>query len=226
MHILLVEDDRKMADFITKGLRQEGFLISHVTRGAEALELASMKHFDMAVVDVMMPGMDGVELVKRLRRNGLELPVVFLSARSAVNDRVRGLQAGGDDYLIKPFSFAELVARMQTVLRRRAPAGEDPLTLELGDLRLDLRRHRAFYAEQELNLQTKEFLLLEYLLRHRGRVISKTMIMEQVWDYNFDPQTNVVEAKISKLRAKLTERGCPSVIHTIKGLGYLCEERG
>lgn len=225
MRVLLVEDDYKMADFIIKGLRQEGFLLNHVDSGDNALALAAMGPFDIAIVDVMLPGMDGVELVKRLRQQGQELPVIFLSARSTVDDRIRGLTAGGDDYLVKPFSFAELVARIQTVLRRKAPPGEDLQILELGDLRLDLRRHRACYGDRDINLQTKEFLLLAYLLRNQGRVVSKTMIMEQVWDYNFDPQTNVVEAKISKLRTKLTECGCPPIIRTLKGLGYVCEEQ-
>jgi two-component system OmpR family response regulator len=225
MRILLVEDDRHMADFINKGLRQEGFVVNHVITAADALELLATSSFDFAIVDVMLPGMDGVELVKQIRLQGQLLPIIFLSARGTVDDRISGLKAGADDYLAKPFSFAELVARIQTILRRKAPAGEELQQLELDGLRLDLRRHRASYKDQDLNLQTKEFLLLAYLLRNQERVVSKTMIMEQVWDYNFDPQTNVVEAKISKLRTKLAECGCPPLIRTVKGLGYICESQ-
>ena len=224
MRILLVEDDQETARFIVKGLRQEGFAVDHVSDGEAGLSLALSEDYDVAVVDIMLPKRDGLSLIDELRRRGNKMLVLVLSARDSVNDRVKGLQAGSDDYLIKPFAFSELVARIQTLLRR-VERTDEPTSLAAGDLYLDLLRRKVTRGGIEIELQPKEFALLEYLLRNAGRVVSKTMIMEHVWDYNFDPRTTVVESRVCRLRDKVDRPFGGNLIHTIRGVGYVLEER-
>jgi heavy metal response regulator len=222
MKILLVEDDQKTAAFVVKGLKQEGFAVEHAADGEQGLYLAREFPFDAAVVDIMLPKLDGLSLIERLRELKRDLPVIVLSARSSVEDRIKGLHVGADDYLMKPFAFSELLARIQALLRRSSIQTE-PTSLTVADLRMDLARRKVYRAEQRIDLQPKEFALLEYLMRNTGRVISKTMIMEHVWDYNFDPQTNVVEARICRLRDKIDRDFERKLIQTIRGMGYVLE---
>lgn len=222
MRILLVEDDKKTSAFIVKGLKQEGFAVDHVPDGKEGLHLASTEPYDAAVVDIMLPELDGLTLIEELRKQKVTIPVLVLSAKSSVGDRVKGLRAGGDDYLVKPFAFAELLARIQALMRR-ANSLPEPTKLTVGDLSMDLVRRRVFRAGRKIELQAKEFALLEFLMRNAGRVVSKTMIMEHVWDYNFDPQTNVVEARICRLREKIDRAFDKKLLHTIRGAGYVLE---
>ena len=224
MRILLVEDDLETARFITKGLKQEGFAVDHAADGETGLHLALSEPYDAAVIDIMLPKRDGLILIDELRRHSVHTPVIVLSAKSSVDDRVKGLQAGGDDYLVKPFAFSELVARLQALIRRATQTTE-PTTITIGDLKIDLVKRKVFRAGKRIDLQPKEFALLEYLMRNAGRVVSKTMIMEHVWDYNFDPQTNVVEARICRLRDKVDRPFDRPLIHTIRGVGYVLEER-
>lgn len=220
MRILVVEDDPKIASFVVKGLKQSGFAVDHLSDGDEAHTMASTLTYDAAVVDVMLPGMDGLTLVQRLRKEGVRMPVIFLSAKASVEDRVRGLQAGGDDYLTKPFAFSELLARVQALIRRASHAAE-PTRLEVGELSLDLLTRAVVRAGQPIELQPREFSLLEYLMRHAGRVVTKTMILEHVYDYSFDPQTNVVDVLVSRLRQKMDREFPTKLIHTIRGVGYV-----
>ncbi|WP_372806869.1 winged helix-turn-helix domain-containing protein [Pontiella sp.] len=222
MRILLIEDDPKTAAFIIKGLGQEGFAVDHAADGEIGLHLASEFPFDAAVVDIMLPKRDGLSVIECLRKQQNPIPVIVLSARSSVEDRIKGLQVGADDYLMKPFAFSELLARIQALLRR-ASAQTDPTSLTVADLRMDLVRKKAFRADREIELQPKEFSLLEYLMRNTGRVVSKTMIMEHVWDYNFDPQTNVVETRICRLREKIDRGTEAKLIRTVRGMGYVLE---
>jgi len=220
MHILVVEDDRKIADFIIQGLRQEGHVVDAADNGIDAFQMAMADTYDAAVVDVMLPRMNGLDLIQDLRRESNLVPVLILSARNSVDDRIKGLQAGGDDYLVKPFSFAELIARLQALVRR-ATATAEPSTLTAADLTLDLIRRTATRAGQAIDLQPREFALLEYLVRNRGKIVSKTMIMDQVWGYDFDPSTNVVESRISRLRDKVDRDFEMPLIKTIRGAGYV-----
>ncbi|MBU2513382.1 response regulator transcription factor [bacterium] len=224
MKILLVEDDQRTADFVIKGLNQESFCVDHAINGEDGLHLATSEQYDVAVVDIMLPRLDGLSLIKELRIRRNFLPVIVLSAKNTVYDRVKGLESGGDDYLVKPFAFSELVARIHALIRR-SNKNDNSVVFQVGELTLDLLRKKVFANVKEIFLQPKELILLEYLIRNQGKVVSKTMIMENVWDYNFDPQTNVVEAKISKLRSKLTDVCEKNYIHTVKGLGYVCEDR-
>jgi len=224
MRILLVEDDGQTAKFIVKGLRQEGFAVDHAPDGLEGFHLASTESYDAAIIDIMLPKLDGLSLIDELRRHGILTPIIVLSARSSVGDRIKGLQAGGDDYLVKPFAFSELVARLQALLRRGSLSAE-PTTLTVGDLKMDLVKRKVSRGGMEIELQPKEFGLLEYLMRNPGRVLSKTMIMEHVWDYNFDPETNVVEARICRLRDKIDRSFKTKLIHTTRGVGYVLEEK-
>ncbi len=224
MRILIVEDDQETARFVAKGLRQEGFSVDHAEEGEAGLALVLTESYDVAVVDIMLPKRDGLSLIDEMRRNGNHTPVLVLSARNSVDDRVRGLQAGGDDYLTKPFAFSELAARIQALIRRSSLADE-PAMLSVADLRMDLVRRKVFRDDREIELQPKEFALLEYLLRNAGRVVSKTMIMEHVWDYNFDPQTTVVETRVCRLRDKVDRPFTQNLIHTIRGVGYVLEAK-
>ncbi|MDR0353798.1 MAG: response regulator transcription factor [Opitutaceae bacterium] len=218
MRILVVEDDARIASFVVKGLKQESYAADHAPDGDTALALASTTTYDAAVVDVMLPGLDGLSLVRRLRAQGAGLPVLFLSARSSVEDRVKGLQAGGDDYLTKPFAFAELSARLQALIRRATRVPE-ATRLASGDVAMDLMTRAVTVAGAPVELQPREFALLEYLLRHPGRPVTKTMILEHVWDYSFDPQTNVVDVLMHRLRAKVDPD--KSRIETMRGVGYV-----
>jgi len=223
MRVLLVEDDKKIAAFVLKGLRAEGFAVDHAADGQEGLHLALSEPYDVAIVDIMLPKMDGLRLIESLRREKINTPVMILSARGAVSDRVKGLQTGGDDYLTKPFAFSELLARVQALIRRSTGATE-PTQLAYGDLRMDLITREVSRAGTKIELQPLEFSLLEYLLRNAERVVSKTMIMEHVWDYYFDPQTNVVESRIYKLREKVDRGYDPKLIHTVRGVGYVLRQ--
>jgi two-component system, OmpR family, response regulator len=223
VRILLVEDDKQTALFISKGLRQQSYAVDHASNGEDGLHLALTEPYDAAVVDIMLPKLDGLALIDEMRRGGIQTPVIVLSAKGSVDDRISGLQAGGDDYLVKPFAFSELVARIQALIRRATRAGE-PTTLSVGGVRMDLARRRVFREGIEIELQPKEYALLEYLMRNAGRVVSKTMIMEHVWDYNFDPRTTVVETRISRLRDKVDRPFGGNLIHTIRGLGYVLEQ--
>ena len=218
VRILVVEDDAKIASFVVKGLKQEGYAVDHAPDGDTGLSLATTTPYDAAIVDIMLPGLDGLSLVKRLRAKNADLPVVFLSARSSVEDRVKGLQAGGDDYMTKPFAFAELSARLQALIRRATRAPETT-KLTVGDVELDLIARTAIVAGQSMDLQPREFALLEYLLRHPKRPVTKTMILEHVWDYSFDPQTNVVDVLMHRLRGKIDPDR--RRIETIRGVGYV-----
>ncbi|MCC6696067.1 MAG: response regulator transcription factor [Candidatus Hydrogenedentes bacterium] len=224
MRILLIEDDSKIASFITNGLKQEGFSVDHCKDGEEGYAFGSTRTYEAAIVDIMMPGMDGLTVIQRLRRENVSTPVLILSARRSVDDRVRGLQTGGDDYLIKPFAFSELLARVQALVRRAKGASEATF-LQAGDLTLDVLKREVWRSGKRIDLQPREFSLLEFLMRNAERAVSKTMIMEHVWGYNFDPQTNVVEARISRLRDKI-DKGFPvALIQTIRGVGYAIRTR-
>ena len=224
MRILIVEDDKQTAQFILKGLRQEGFAVDLASDGEDGLHLVLTEPYDAAVIDIMLPKLDGLALIDEMRRKGNEIPVIVLSAKSSIDDRIKGLQSGGDDYLVKPFAFSELVARIHALIRRATRAGE-PTTLSVGDLKIDLARRKVFRKGIEIELQPKEFALLEYLMRNAGRVVSRTMIMEHVWDYNFDPRTTVVESRVCRLRDKVDRPFGSNLIHTIRGVGYVLEER-
>jgi two-component system OmpR family response regulator len=223
MRLLLVEDDLKIASFITKGFKAEGFAVDHAGDGENGLHLALTEPYDAAIVDIMLPKMDGLTLIRQLRREKINTPVIVLSARGSVDDRVKGLQTGGDDYLTKPFSFSELLARVQALIRRASDVSE-PTTLTAGEISMNLITREVMRAGQKIELQPLEFSLLEYLMRSAGRVVSKTMIMEHVWDYYFDPQTNVVESRIYKLREKIDKGFSSKMIHTVRGVGYVLKE--
>jgi two-component system, OmpR family, response regulator len=220
MRVLIVEDDETIAGFVAKGLREAGFAVDQAGDGRHGLELARSLPYDAAIVDVMLPGLDGLALVEALRRAGVRTPVLFLSARHTVDDRVSGLQAGGDDYLVKPFAFAELLARVQALVRRASAAAE-PTRLAVADLELDLLTREARRAGQRLELRPKEWALLEYLMRHAGRVVSKTMILAHVYDYSFDPGTNVVDVLVHRLREKIDHGFEAKLLHTVRGAGYV-----
>ena len=220
MRALLVEDDPIIADFVAGGLREGGFAVDVAADGERGLERAVETRPDVAIVDVMLPGLDGLALIEALRRRGIDTPVLILSARHTVDDRVRGLQAGGDDYLTKPFAFPELLARVQALVRR-ATKSVEPTRLEVGDLQLDLLSRRVTRQGREIELRPREFALLEYLMRNAGRVVSKTMILSRVWDYNFDPRTNVVDVLVHRLREKIDRDFEPRLLHTRRGIGYV-----
>ena len=223
MRILLVEDDLKIASFIIKGLKAAGFAVDHATDGEEGLHMALSEPYDTAIIDIMLPKRDGLSLIERMRQEKVNTPVMILSAKGSIDDRVKGLQTGSDDYLTKPFAFTELLARVQALIRRASGASE-PTRLVVGDCSMDLITREVTRGSKRIELQPLEFSLLEYLMRNAGRVVSKTMIMEHVWDYHFDPQTNVVEARISRLRDKM-DKGFPTkLIHTIRGVGYVLKE--
>jgi two-component system OmpR family response regulator len=224
MRLLIVEDDATIADFVRTGLVESGFAVDVASDGIQGLELAIKGGYDAAIVDVMLPQLDGLSLIDRMRARGVRTPVLILSARRTVDDRVRGLQAGGDDYLTKPFAFAELLARVQALIRR-ATGTTEPTRLVVGDLSLDLLSRRAERAGRMLDLRPREFALLEYLMRNPGRVLSKTMILSHVWGYNFNPGTNVVDVLVSRLREKIESSNEPKMLHTVRGVGYVLEQR-
>jgi two-component system OmpR family response regulator len=220
VRILVVEDDHKIASFIVNGLKQNGFSVDHAADGEEALSFARTVTYDAAILDIMLPKLDGLSVLRRLRQEKNRVPVLVLSAKASVENRVEGLQAGSDDYLTKPFAFSELLARVQALIRRATHTAE-PTTFCVGDVSMDLLSREVVRAGQRIELHSKEFALLELLMRHPGRPITKTMIMEHIWDYSFDPQTNVVDVLVHRLRAKL-ERNFPlKLILTVRGVGYV-----
>lgn len=221
MRILVVEDDKDVAGFVVKGLREAGHVVEHTANGRDGLFLAASEQFDAIVLDRMLPGgVDGLRLLETLRSQGNTTPVLFLSAMAQVDDRVRGLKAGGDDYMTKPFAFAELLARVEALTRRGK--GEGPATrLVVGDLEMDLLSRGVKRAGQKVDLQPREFRLLEYLMRHAGQVVTRTMLLEGVWDYHFDPQTNVIDVHVSRLRQKVDKPFDGPLIHTVRNAGYM-----
>ncbi len=222
MNIIIIEDDAKTASFVSKGLQQAGFNTVVAPDGKDGLFKMQTGEFDVAIIDIMLPGMDGFTVIQKLRDAKISTPVIVLSARNSVEDKVRGLQAGGDDYLAKPFSFTELLARIQALLRR-ASSQVEPTTLTVADLTIDLLSHKVHRAGQKIDIQPQEYMLLEYLMRNAGRIVSKTMIIEHVWEYNFDPQTNIVETRMCRLREKIDKPFERKLIHTVRGFGYVME---
>ncbi len=223
MRVLLVEDDQGIALFVVKGLREAGFAVDHAANGEDGLHLALTESYDVIIVDLMLPKIDGLTVITKLRDQKPNVPVMILSARRSVDDRVKGLQTGSDDYLTKPFAFSELLARVNALIRRTTGV-PSPTRLQAADLVLDLLSREVLRSGHKIDLQPKEFVLLEYLMRNAGRVVSKTMIMEHVWDLNFDPQTNIVEARMSKLRDKIDKDYENKLIHTVRGAGYVLKE--
>jgi two-component system, OmpR family, response regulator len=223
MRVLVVEDDQKIASFVVGGLKQAGFVAHAIGNGEEALRAVKTEHFDLLIVDIMLPVLDGLSLIERMRQNKIQTPVLILSAKRTVDDRVRGLRMGGDDYLTKPFAFSELLARAQALIRRSTGAAETT-KLTVADLEMNLITREVKRAGRKIDLPPREFILLEYLMRNAGRVVSRTMILENVWDYNFDPMTNVVEARVCKIREKVDKDAATKLIHTIRGFGYVVRE--
>jgi two-component system, OmpR family, response regulator len=220
MHALIIEDDHAIADFVARGLREAGFAVDIATDGEEGLATAIEQNPDVAIVDLMLPRRDGLSVIDELRRRGRSTPVLILSARRSVDDRVRGLQAGGDDYLTKPFAFAELLARVQALVRRASRTPE-PTTLTVDDLTLDLLTRKVMRGGMAIDLRPREFALLEYLMRNVGKVVSKTMILSHVWEYNFDPQTNIVDVLVSRLRDRIDRPFERKLLQTVRGVGYV-----
>ena len=225
MRLLVIEDDVKIASFIIKGMKAAGFAVDHVADGKEGLHLALTEPYDAAIIDIMLPKLDGLSVIEKMRQEQIQTPVIILSAKGSIDDRVRGLQRGSDDYLTKPFAFSELLARVQALIRRASGVSE-PTRLLVADISMDLLTREVIRGGKKIELQPLEFSLLEYLMRNEGKVVSKTMIMEHVWDYNFDPQTNVVEARISRLRDKIDKGFSTKLIHTIRGVGYVLRDSG
>ncbi|MBD1546261.1 winged helix-turn-helix domain-containing protein [Roseibium aggregatum] len=219
MKILLIEDDKKIADYVVKGFSEAGHVCDHLENGSDGLSQGTRERYDIIIADRMLPGLDGLSMVKALRAAGTKTPVIFLTSVSGVDDRVQGLEAGGDDYLVKPFAFSELAARVAALARRPAMQ-EQETVLRVHDLELDLIRRRVTRAGKEIDLQPKEFLLLETLMRAEGRVLTRTMLLEAVWDFHFDPQTSVVETHVSRLRAKIDKPFDVPLLHTVRSTGY------
>jgi len=222
MRLLVVEDDPKLASFIVKGFKESGFAVDHCTDGSKGLNYALDEPYAVAVVDIMLPGLNGLSLVQELRKNKVATPVLLLSAKASVDDRVRGLRGGGDDYLTKPFAFVELLARVQALVRRATDTTE-PSALTVADLSLDLLGRKVTRAGKQIDLQAREFALLEYLMRNAGRVVTKTMIFGHIWDYSFDPQTNVVDVLVCRVRNKVDKGFEKQRIKTLRGLGYMLD---
>lgn len=219
MKILLIEDDAETADFVVKSLAEKGLVVDHFADGRGGLVQAASEPYDVMIVDRMLPGLDGLAIVKTVREAGVETPVLFLTTMSGVDDRVEGLEAGGDDYLVKPFAFSELLARVHA-LARRPPLKTEETSLRVGNLEMDLLRRHVARNGQDIELQPREFQLLECLMRNADRVVTRTMLLEQVWDFHFDPKTNVVETHVSRLRAKIDKPFDSELIHTVRGAGY------
>lgn len=225
MKILLIEDDRDMLDYVGNGLAEYNHVVDRARDGRDGLSLAGSESYDLIVVDRMLPGVDGLVLVKMVRAAGVQTPILFLTALGDVYDRVDGLDAGGDDYLVKPFAFAELIARVNA-LARRPRLGLVEAVLTVADLEVDVARHKVTRAGRPIELQRQEFRLLEYLMRHAGRVVTRTMLLESVWDFHFDPRSSIVESNISRLRAKIDRGAAVALIHTVRGAGYSLHEPG
>jgi DNA-binding response OmpR family regulator len=223
MRVLIIEDDQQISDFISKGLIQANFAVDQAEDGETGLLFARLKHYDAAIVDLMLPKLDGLSLIESLRKEKINTPVLILSAKRNVDDRIKGLESGGDDYLVKPFVFGELLARLQALIRR-ASAILEPTSLLYADLRMDLLKREVMRSGTIIDLQPREFALLEYFLRNAERVLSKTMILERIWDYRFDPQTNVIDVLVSRLRGKIDRDFPVKLIHTIRGIGYVLKQ--
>lgn len=221
MRILVVEDDLKISSFIMNGLKQAGFAVDHAADGEDGLDLALYGPYDAVIIDIMLPKRDGLSLIEELRRQKINTPVIILSAKRCVDDRVKGLQTGSDDYLTKPFAFSELLARVQALIRRAGGVSSEPTSLAVGDLSMNLLTREVIRGDNKIDLQPREFALLEYLMRNAERVLSKTLIMEHVWDYNFDPQTSVVDVLVCRLRNRVDRGFDQKMIHTIRGVGYV-----
>ncbi len=221
MKLLIVEDEPKTGDYLKRGLEEAGFVVDLAREGNGGLQLALSGEYDLLVLDVMLPGLDGWEVLERVRRSGRELPVLFLTARDQVEDRVKGLELGADDYLVKPFAFSELLARVRTLLRRGRT--REPDVLRAADMELDLLRRRVTRGGRRIDLTAREFALLELLLRRQGEVLPRSLIASQVWDMNFDSDTNVIEVAVRRLRAKVDEPFEPKLIQTVRGMGYVIE---
>jgi two-component system OmpR family response regulator len=224
MRLLIVEDDRDAADYIGRAFREVGHVADQAPDGEEGLALASDRQYDVLIIDRMLPKRDGLSLIGELRAKGVETPVLILSALGQVDDRVKGLRAGGDDYLPKPYSFSELLARVEALARRRGGRGEE-MVYRVADLELDRLSHRVARGKEEIALQPREFRLLEYLMKHAGQVVTRTMLLENVWDYHFDPQTNVIDVHISRLRSKIDKGFAQPLLHTIRGAGYMIRDK-
>ena len=223
MRLLLIEDDKKIAFFVKTGLRESGFAVDHATDGEDGLHLALTEPYDIAVIDLMLPTVDGLTIIRKMRNKEINTQVLILSAKRSIGERVEGLKTGGDDYLIKPFAFSELLARVHALVRRSTLV-TSPSELKFDDLTLNIHTRKVHRAGTEIDLQPLEFSLLEYLMRNADRIVTKTMIMEHVWDYNFNPQTNVVEARICYLRDKIDRNFNRKLIHTVRGVGYVLKE--
>jgi two-component system, OmpR family, response regulator len=221
MHILLIEDDAQLAAYLSKALREVGANVDHAADGRAGLLLAAGNDYDVLVIDRMLPSLDGLAVLRTLRASDNRTPVLILSALGEVDDRVEGLRAGGDDYLVKPFAFSELHARIEALLRRATPGDVPETHFSVGDLELDLLTREVTRAGKKIPLQPREFRLLEYLMRHAGQVVTRTMLLEHVWDYHFDPQTNVIDVHISRLRGKIDRDFDPPLLHTVRGAGYV-----
>jgi len=225
MHILVVEDDREVAAYLVKGLREQGHVVDEANSGKDGLFLALSESFDAMIIDRMLPGVDGLAIVRSVRQADIRTPVLILSALGQVDDRVTGLREGGDDYLVKPFAFSELIARLEALMRRQSPADSGERTrLVVGDLEMDLLGRSVRRAGRPVELQPREFALLEFLMRHAGQVVTRTMLLENVWDYNFDPQTNVIDVHVSRLRQKIDRGFDGEMLQTVRGAGYTLRE--
>lgn len=224
MKVLIIEDDREVSDYIAKGLKEAGHLALQAFDGKEGLFLATTESFDVLLVDRMLPFMDGLAIIKNLRGTGDDTPVLVLSALGDVDDRVKGLNSGGDDYLVKPFAFVELQARLDALARRRQGGAVTETQLTVADLSVDLLARKVTRAGQSIHLQSREFRLLEYLIKHKGQVVTRTMLLENVWDYHFDPQTNVIDVHISRLRNKIDKGFTVPVLKTVRGAGYMVDD--
>jgi len=223
MKILVIEDDKGIRTFVSKGLQEAGFTVDTASDGEDGFTLLLTGSYDAAVVDIMLPGMDGLQIIEKIRSRGNHTPIIILSAKRDVDDKIQGLQKGGDDYLTKPFSFSELLVRIQALIRRSSTTSPAAV-LSCSDLTLSLISHKVERKGIEIELQPKEFALLEYLLQNKNRVLSKTLIMEKIWHYDFDPQTNIVDVLVSRLRSKIDKNYDKKLLHTIRGVGYVIKE--
>ncbi|MDE2579519.1 MAG: response regulator transcription factor [Hyphomicrobiales bacterium] len=224
MRLLVIEDDSDAAAYLVKAFREQGFSVDHAADGLEGYALASEGDYDVLIVDRMLPKLDGLSLISSLRAQKIETPALILSALGQVDDRVKGLRAGGDDYLAKPYAFSELLARVEVLARRKAGFGGEETLLRVADLELDRLSHKLTRAGKDIVLQPREFRLLEYLMRNAGKVVTRTMLLEHVWDYHFDPQTNVIDVHISRLRGKIDKGHAVALLHTVRGVGYMLKE--
>ncbi len=223
MKLLVIEDDKGIRSFVHKGLKEAGYTVDTASDGEEGYALLAQEDYDAAVIDIMLPGMDGLTVIEKARERGVKTPIIILSAKREVDDRIQGLQRGGDDYLTKPFSFSELLVRIQALIRRSGSSLPETV-LTCGDLTLSIISREVKRGGMEIELQPKEFALLEYLLRNKGRVLSKTLIMEKIWRYDFDPQTNIVDVLVSRLRSKIDKDFEKKLLHTVRGVGYVIRD--